>query len=402
MKIQSKTFKNGLKVVVAYTPYLHKSSISLQINGGSMYESKEKTGVFHLCEHSILLGSKKYPNAVLLADELEKSGIFHDFATTQESVTFQFTFHKILFKKATALLYEIISNPLFIEEEIELEKERIKGEEQFVQNDNHIFFDRLVDEYLFFESGIKKDILGNYNNLTKKDIKECFDKYFIPNNMVISYVGGYETKKVFDYIEKTFGRLKAGRKIKKPKIKFDFKNKLGYVKKITNVPNDFKYLSFILPIKYTKKNNSDLVFLFYKTLELKIEKVLIVEKKISYDVDVFIEEFLDFAIIKINSGFNNNSKEIIKTIKDILKNFSVEDGEFNILKKKIMQQIDYVQDVPKVYADYLSENFLAEETRGLKGEKKDLLNISVKEVNNFAKKILKNENFAIFIANGEV
>jgi insulysin len=57
------TLKNGLDVLLVSDPEVHRSTASLSVGVGSLYDPHEKMGLAHYLEHMLFLGTKKYPEA---------------------------------------------------------------------------------------------------------------------------------------------------------------------------------------------------------------------------------------------------------------------------------------------------------------------------------------------------
>ncbi len=399
MKPKIKILENGLKVVFVQNPYLNKSNITLLIKGGPAYENKKiKAGVSHLCEHSILLGTKNFSSKTLLDFQFSKNIISYYLFTNQDNISIQFNFHKSILKTPLKLLREIVFQPIFPEENILLEKQRIKEEKQFEINNKYQIFQNKVNDYLFANSNINKDYFGDVDNIERKDLVGFWKNFFVPNNMIITYVGPKKYNEVVKFINKFFGDIQKGTKAPLLVIKNNYKKKIGQIK-CFNIAGGFKYLTFVLPIKYTKKNNPDLIFLFYKLLETKIKDELINKKQISYDIDTYLNEEYKMAIIEISSSFSEKPKTVIKIIKDMLKKFSVNDNELRLIKKKVFYQMNYIQDDPQKYGEYLAQNCFDLPEITLDNEKKSLKKVTVSEINNFARGVLKDDKYSIFFSN---
>ena len=59
---QTKTLKNGLRIIHVPFPNLHSVSLKLMGRAGSSWEGLNETGVAHFLEHLSFEGTQKYPS----------------------------------------------------------------------------------------------------------------------------------------------------------------------------------------------------------------------------------------------------------------------------------------------------------------------------------------------------
>jgi len=93
------------------------------------------------------------------------------------------------------------------------EKDVIMEERRLSENGPGYFFSEQVDAAFYAASPYHWDVVGWMDDLkkvTKADLVEFHNTYYIPNNAVAIYVGDFDPAKVVEMAEKYFGRIPKG------------------------------------------------------------------------------------------------------------------------------------------------------------------------------------------------
>lgn len=199
---------NGAKIVYLKTDTL-VAHMGVFFKAGSRYESPEEMGLAHFLEHCIFKGTHKRKAFDIFTD-LDCVGGELNAYTTKEEICVHASFRKNHFSIAAELLGDIVQNASFPPEEIEKEKEVVL-DEIISYLDSPI--EKIYDD---FESRIFKGNSLGYNTLgTKKSVNSFSresllrykEKYFIPSNMIISFVGNVDLEELKREIELNFGEM---------------------------------------------------------------------------------------------------------------------------------------------------------------------------------------------------
>lgn len=199
---------NGIKVAYQFKPTL-VGHLGVMIQGGSRYEKEDEQGLAHFLEHCIFKGTKKR-TALDIYNDLDSVGGELNAYTNKEEICVHASFRNIHLDVASELLSDIVSNATFPENEVEKEKDVVLDE---INSYLDSPAERLFDE---FEGHLFKGHALGYNTLgTKKTVKsfnQSFlihyrDRYFVPDNMVLSYVGNAPMEEVQEILEQDFKRI---------------------------------------------------------------------------------------------------------------------------------------------------------------------------------------------------
>ena len=401
MKIRIKKAKNGLNIICAETPYLNKASLVVLVRGGSVYENKNNNGVFHLIEHSIFNGSKKYKNSEEIENKISELGLIEDVQTNKEFTKYSFGFHSKNSCEALEFISEILLNPIFNEKQINKEKKIIAEELSLDANDNYRKFYIKSNKLLFKKNPLNLDPAGtkkSLSNLSASSLKQIYQRYYVANNMVMVYAGNLPSEKILSAIKENFAFLKKGEGAIYPKFKFERNKK--FAENSIKIGTDFNFISFAFLVSFSKQKDKDLIYLLKDIINKKIQDNLIFKEKMGYDLGVNVTEFEKIGLLDICGGLTKNNKEkILKILKKEIFFLEITEMEFQQAKNKISDNFDLMLDNSFELSEYLAFNLLDENKLITPQQGKALFQkITLADIQNFAKKILTQENSFLFIA----
>lgn len=214
---------NGIKVV-----YLQRDAfvahMGVMIHAGSRFENENEEGLAHFIEHSIFKGTQKR-KALDIFTDLDSVGGELNAYTNKEEICVHASFRKNHFDIASELLSDIIWNASFPEDEIEKEKEVVLDEIiSYLDSPSERIFDEF-ESHLFKKNSLGYNILGTKESVsafTTDDLRRYTENYFVPENMVISFVGDIKIDVLKEVLESNFGCIKREGKERVTKPVDDF------------------------------------------------------------------------------------------------------------------------------------------------------------------------------------
>ena len=117
------TLPNGLTLLVREQPGTGVVAIDTWVKAGYFNEPDEVAGMAHLFEHMFFKGSKKFPAAEQIAQELAAVGGDSNAGTIYDSTNYYFVVPREGFPRALEIMADAIANPLFDAKELERESE---------------------------------------------------------------------------------------------------------------------------------------------------------------------------------------------------------------------------------------------------------------------------------------
>ncbi|MCC3867147.1 M16 family metallopeptidase [Terrisporobacter mayombei] len=201
-----KTLKNGLTIVGEEIPYLKSVSLGIWINTGSRIETPKESGVSHFIEHMLFKGTKNR-SAKDIARDIDNIGGQINAFTNKECTCYYVHLLDEHINIGIDVLSDMILNSTFNNNDIDRERAVILEELKMYEDSlDDLSYDLLV-ENIYADDGLGMNILGNrqtIKSLKRKDILNHYNKYYVPNNAVISICGNFNFEEVVKLIEERF------------------------------------------------------------------------------------------------------------------------------------------------------------------------------------------------------
>lgn len=211
---------NGLEVITIKKDS-KISSINVGIKVGSLYEEINEKGISHFIEHMLFKGTKSRTYEEL-NDELEFLGGEYNAYTDYTSTVYTISCLEEEIKNAIDILGDMIINPAFNSNELEKERGVILAEMRASKDDIEDLSFKRTNEVAFNKNPIKYDVAGleeNVKSYKRKDLLNYYNKYYLPNNSLVTMVSSYDHTEAFEEIKKVFSNWKIGEKPNKSFVK---------------------------------------------------------------------------------------------------------------------------------------------------------------------------------------
>jgi len=390
-----KTYKLKNKLTFVFQKKQSKSiTISITIKTGSNNENSSEKGISHFIEHVLFEGTKTRTQKQI-ASEIEKIGGELNAHTSNELTTYYAIVPKKHFKKALTILSDLIQNPLFIPSKIENERKIILNEIKQINDQPRFYQWILFNKHLFKNHPAKHPIAGYPNtvkNITKQQIIDYYNKYYIPNNTFISIVGNIKNpkkqiQKLFKFQPKTVKTLSFKTETNSQKTKTEKRK----------IQHSYLTLGYKTPSRKSKESYAlDIIkyYLGYGQSSKLFEEIR--EKHgLVYEIGAHYEANLNYGFFAIYLSTDKKNIPKIKTI--ILK-------ELNNLQNLTQKQIKQTKEQILGNFSIKTENnsFLAEllSYYAILNKKPDyekqIKAITLKDIKRIAKKYL-NDKYTLTI-----
>ena len=196
--------ENGLRVLTSTMPHTYSVTLALFVGVGSRYEPDETAGSTHFLEHLLFKGTKNWPRAQDISEAIEGVGGVMNASTDREITIYWCKVAKPHFRRALAVLLDMVLNPLLDPEEMEKERQVIL-EELRMSNDYPTYrVDMLIDEMLWPDQPMGRDVGGtieSVKSITRDDLVALMQRQYVPSNVVVSVAGGVSHEEVLSEIE---------------------------------------------------------------------------------------------------------------------------------------------------------------------------------------------------------
>ena len=389
MKVKRVVLDNG--IVVLYEKRNTPSVVvEICVNAGSLDETPAQQGLSHFLEHLLFEGTKKRPEARMIANEIEKYGGDFNAATTQEGTYYYVKSLKKHLPTMLDILADMMRFPLIDDGPVEKNRKIIVDEINMIDDDSRSYQWILFLKELYKKHKMQYPTYGSKENMkkiSKKDIVHYFKEYYQPTNMIIAICGGTDNplklvKKYFGDMKKT--KVPTRKKIKEPiqkktvkKIKRDTGNSY-YVFGYHTVPKGHKN-SYVLEVIYSILSRGQSGRLFD---EVRTKRGLVYDIGVSHKLGIDTGYFAVF--------FNSDKKKLDKILNVVFEEFkkleNVSKKDLNEAKSFLEGEFLLSNEDNQSYCDTLTEWESEGNMNELKNFLKNVKKVTAKDVARVAKK----------------
>ncbi len=205
---------NGLEVFIFESHAVPLAKIEVAFRCGSLAQTPETAGLFHLYEHMLFKG-----NAVLKSDSdfqaaMKELGVTEwNGGTSDEFVDYYFTVPSDKVEKGLVFWAAAMRSPLFLESELAPEKDVVINEIRGDHNEPDRVYEGALDAKLFFKYPWRKDATGpetNVRNASAAQLRAIQHAYYIPNNAAVLVGGDVDPAEILRLVKKYFGDWTRG------------------------------------------------------------------------------------------------------------------------------------------------------------------------------------------------
>lgn len=211
--IKRKVLPNGLEVIVVENHGVPLATVQINVRNGSFTQTPEYAGLAHMYEHMFFRANALYTRGELYLDRASQLGAVFNGTTQEETVSYYLTVLSDSVKGAINWLAPALRSPLFLESELEVERQVVIGE--YDRNESSPFFklQHEMDQKLYPGNYSRKNIIGDRDVIattTPEKMRYIQGKYYVPNNSVLIVSGSVMPDSIFAYAERALGEWKRG------------------------------------------------------------------------------------------------------------------------------------------------------------------------------------------------
>ncbi len=216
LKVDFEYYKldNGLKVVLSQNKTAPLVTVAVYYNIGFRIEPKNRTGFAHLFEHMMFQGSKNLGKMEFIKLVQSNGGILN--GSTRFDFTNYFAIvpaHKletIIWAEADRMSgLDITQENLTNQQGVVTNEVKVNVLNQPYGGFPWLDLPQAANENWYNAHNFYGD-LKDLDAATLDDVKDFFNKYYIPNNAALVVTGDFETAEAKAFIQKYFGKLPAG------------------------------------------------------------------------------------------------------------------------------------------------------------------------------------------------
>jgi zinc protease len=243
----SRTLPNGIRVVILPDDSNPAVSFRIVFLGGKRFENKSNEGIMNFIAQMLTKGTSAM-NEVQIARKVEDMGGRLSGFSGYDSFGFSATFFSRYLDDGLQLLGQLFTDPAFPQDKLEREKALIINRIK-TQPDRPVQYAINILNETFFGShpyGFDKDgTVATVSALTVDDLKQTYQRFAVPSNMVITAVGDLDPDKTLEKITEVFGKIPA-KQLDAPKVPAEAPL-TGVREKVVLIPRAKAHLSIGFP-----------------------------------------------------------------------------------------------------------------------------------------------------------
>lgn len=408
MSYNRKVLKNGLRLITVPMSSFESATVMVMVGAGSRYETPKNNGISHFLEHMAFKGTTKRPNAQAIASLID--GIGGEFnAFTSKEVTGYYV-------KSAAnhvdLCLDILSDML---QNSKLDKAEIEREKGVILEEINLYEDtparKIGDVYeglLYGDTPMGWDIAGRkevIKAITRENFVSYLDSLYSADNITVVVAGGIQNEAVERLVEKYFGKMKSFDTLRYKKL---HQNQVKPALSIKEKQTEQVHIAVgfrTVPVDSQEKHQlSVLAAILGGGMSSRLFSEVREKRGLAYYVRTSSEHYLDAGNIVSTAGLD--PKRLEEGIAVIIEEYSkFANGKANISEKELSKAKEYLkghlvlelEDSRSVAAFYAQGELLEKKIEDPDELIKKIDKVSLKQVEEVAKKYFKNESLNLAI-----
>ncbi|GBD86243.1 putative zinc protease AlbF [bacterium BMS3Abin03] len=203
---------NGLKVLLIENPALPMVGINVVVKVGSAYETFATSGMSHMLEHLLFNGTDSLTQKELY-DATDRIGGYNnantgEYYTNYMMVTPAENIYEGMKLQADMLFHSTMPGKKFEKEKgivmEEIAKSLANPEEQAERN---------ISSIIYKGHALSLPTLGTYatiKGMKRDDVYSFYKNFYVPNNMIMSVIGNFNSEDMIEKIKKVYGIISPG------------------------------------------------------------------------------------------------------------------------------------------------------------------------------------------------
>lgn len=203
-----KQLPNGLQVLVIENSKVPLATVEIAVKNGSFTEDSVYNGLSHMFEHMFFKANKDYPTQAQLLKRTQELGAIWNGTTSDERVNYFFTFDRDSLNAGLKFLNAAIRFPIYRVEDMAQERKVVDGEFQRAESNPGFQLDFEVRKRVWGDQFTRKNPIGIHNIIntaTPEKMMVIKNKYYFPNNSLLTICGDVHHEEAFAMAEKIFG-----------------------------------------------------------------------------------------------------------------------------------------------------------------------------------------------------
>lgn len=341
MEYKKVVLDNGLRVVICPMPHTRSVSVVFFAGAGSCYEPDEEAGISHFIEHICFKGTRKRRSPQLISEAIEGVGGMLNGGTDREVTTYWCKLASEHLELAIDVIVDLLRNPLLRKKDVDKERHVIIEEINMSLDSPQQRVGMLYDELMWPGKPLGRDIAGTkdtVSSITRQQIARFIDKYYRPDNMLVSIAGDIKPAKAVEILSEYVGNWEKGRRpdyIPSASEQKDMRMCVEY--------RDTEQVNLILGVEGLSMFHPDRFILDMLSLILgegmssRLFSVIREKMGLAYDIHSYVEHFKNTGLFAVQAGIEPHKiDKAVNAIVEQLETIKVNLSESELRKAREM------------------------------------------------------------------
>jgi predicted Zn-dependent peptidase len=309
------TLDNGLSVVVAPQPQLHRAHVALYVRVGSRYETAQSNGISHFLEHMLYRGTPRLPHAHDVNLAFETLGGYLYAATQVDFGVFSVTLPSETLAETTSLFADVLIDPTFAD--IEVEKEIVCEEilEDLDDEGRQIDADNLSRQLIYPDHPLGFTITGDEDRVrsfNRTMLTEHHARHYNASNAVLAFSGAIDPDRALDLARQHFSRMPRGEKVTaKPPIHAQKRARFELVENVSS-QTELRVCFRAVPDRSEMRPAMDMLMrVLDDGMSTRLYHRVCDDKGLCYDVSASYDGYDDDGVLDFAAGVQHTRATVV-------------------------------------------------------------------------------------------
>ncbi len=393
--------ESGIEIIFDRLESVSTCSVGVFVKTGSRDEADHEEGISHVLEHMIFKGTPKR-DYFQISEEVDYLGASINAHTSKEETVFHINALTEFLGKSVDILFDIVTNSIIDEAELEKEKDVIIEEIRMYKD---------TPDDLVFELNYSNAILGQYGKpiigteesvkeLSVETIRKYYKERYTKDNIIISVSGNFDKDEIVAKVNEYFGKLNEKKIDRRNNFDFNFKGGESlHIKDINQVNICITHEG----MSYTDENRIYIDIsanIMGGSMSSRLFQEIREKNGLAYSVYTYNQYYKDGGIISTYIGTNKeNYKDAINiTLNEFkkLREEGIREAELQKAKNKYLSKIAFSMENPRSRMNILGNYYIRrKELIDIEKLKKEVKDVKLEEINNFIKKQYLIQNITV-------
>ncbi len=357
---------SGLRVITYEMPYMNSVSFGIWIGAGGRHETDQLSGISHFIEHLLFKGTPKRDGKEISQTIEGLGGVLNAF--TGEEYTCYFC--KVLseyFETTFDVLWDMVSNNIFVEQNIEKEKSVVKEEISMYLDLPGQYVHDLLSQVLWPSQPLGRMLIGTdetVDGLDNDKIVSYKKEFYKLNNIVIAVAGDIKHDEIYNIINSAIDESGSTGSIPEALRVVENQQKPEYYL----MKKDTEQTHLAMGIRAFDRSHEDrfvlklLNTILGENMSSRLFQTIREDHGLAYSIHSSIDKFKDTGALVVSAGIEE--RNLAKTIELVLREMNnikkggISQDELERAKKYAVGQVSLGLEKTMNVMMWLGENLL--------------------------------------------